>query len=370
MDRFPLALVFLTVTVAVAGVGAKFLRGELRTTQEWAFLARFCFLSHYGRFEYNIEYSKEFAYQNLLLYYDSDTQWPSVYKSNKTCEEKQSILKRELLQIVPLVPEELDSGCVEISRPKKKGPSSIFCNSSKSFRSARERWWFLAVSHCNFSKGLSIKYSFLMTNGAPGDYWHEHFSADEFYIMPLLMGFSMLYILVILAAVVCCKELKTRQLLHSTYKLFFCSVVLQEVGIFVQSIAYIQFAVSGLDSVTIRDIGRLCESASEIVFLLVLLLLAKGYTVTRGRLRLASSVKLTIFMYMYTACYCFLFLFEKQYFDPGEVLYIYESPAGYGLIGLRIVAWWMFIYSTIFTLKHYPEKATFYYPFNLIGTLW
>lgn len=49
---------------------------------------------------------------------------------------------------------------------------------------------------------------------------------------------------------------------------------------------------------------------------------------------------------------------------------MYESPAGYGLITLRIIAWWMFIYSTVFTLKHYPEKATFYYPFNIIGTLW
>lgn len=26
--------------------------------QDWAFVARFCFLSHYGRFEYSIEYSK------------------------------------------------------------------------------------------------------------------------------------------------------------------------------------------------------------------------------------------------------------------------------------------------------------------------
>ncbi|KAL0281143.1 UNVERIFIED_CONTAM: hypothetical protein PYX00_002219 [Menopon gallinae] len=59
-----------------------------------------------------------------------------------------------------------------------------------------------------------------------------------------------------------------------------------------------------------------------------------------------------------------------SFFDPGEVLYLYDSPAGYGLIILRIVAWWMFIYSTVFTLKHYPEKATFYYPFNIIGTLW
>lgn len=45
-------------------------------------------------------------------------------------------------------------------------------------------------------------------------------------------------------------------------------------------------------------------------------------------------------------------------FDPGEVLYLYESPAGYGLMVLRVFAWCMFVYSTIFTLKHYPEKVS------------
>ena len=29
-------------------------------------------------------------------------------------------------------------------------------------------------------QGLSMQYKFVMTNGQPGDYWHEHFSADEF----------------------------------------------------------------------------------------------------------------------------------------------------------------------------------------------
>lgn len=50
-------------------------------------------------------------------------------------------------------------------------------------------------------------------------------------------------------------------------------------------------------------------------------------------------------------------MISQQVFDPGEVLYLYESPAGYGLILLRIFAWCMFVYSTIITLKHYPEKV-------------
>lgn len=68
--------------------------------------------------------------------------------------------------------------------------------------------------------------------------------------------------------------------------------------------------------------------------------------------------------------YYFERLHLLQVFDPGEVLYLYESPAGYGLMILRIAAWWIFEYSTLFTLKHYPEKSNFYTPFNLMGTLW
>ena len=31
-------------------------------------------------------------------------------------------------------------------------------------------------------------------------------------------------------------------------------------------------------------------------------------------------------------------------FDPGEVVYLYENPAGLGLIGIRGVCWLWFIY--------------------------
>ena len=53
-----------------------------------------------------------------------------------------------------------------------------------------------------------------------------------------------------------------------------------------------------------------------------------------------------------------------------QVLYIYESIAGYGLIILRTIGWCMFIYSTFFTLKHYPDKGGFYYPYFSFYTLW
>ncbi|XP_073978128.1 transmembrane protein 145-like isoform X2 [Rhodnius prolixus] len=346
---------------------SKYEEGVVITNEKWVFIARFCFLSEEGQFEYYIEYDKSFAPQNLLLYYDSEQQWPAVYKSNKSCQQKEAVLNRKLNQIIPLVENEYGSGCTENEENKTV---TLRCHQARRFHSSRERWWFLAISNCNSTKGLNIRYRFLMTNGPPGDYWHEHFSADEFYILPVLMAYCIVYILLVLAVIMCSMELKARQLLHSTYKLFAISVYLQEAGIFIQSLAYVRYAVDGVGIPRIRNLGRFCESASEVVYLVLLLLLAKGYTITRGRLRLASSVKLTIFMCIYVITYITLFIYERLFFDPGEVLYLYESPAGYGLIGLRIIAWWMFIYSTVFTLKHYPEKNSFYYPFNLIGTMW
>lgn len=53
-------------------------------------------------------------------------------------------------------------------------------------------------------------------------------------------------------------------------------------------------------------------SCSETCFLLTLLLLAKGYTITRGRLSLTASVKLTIFMCLYSITFIALFIYEAK----------------------------------------------------------
>lgn len=59
-----------------------------------------------------------------------------------------------------------------------------------------------------------------------------------------------------------------------------------------------------------------------------------------------------------------------QAFDPGEVLNLYESPAGFGLAALRCIGWAAFMISVIRTIRKYPEKRSFYFPFGFFGSLW
>ena len=62
---------------------------------------------------------------------------------------------------------------------EKKSTLIVSCRNFGGFTSSRERWWYIAISNCGSGKGLDVKYRFRMTNGPPGDFWHEHFSADE-----------------------------------------------------------------------------------------------------------------------------------------------------------------------------------------------
>lgn len=57
-------------------------------------------------------------------------------------------------------------------------------------------------------------------------------------------------------------------------------------------------------------------------------------------------------------------------FDPGDVLNLYESAAGYSLAGLRCFAWAFFMIACTTTIKKFPEKRQFYFPFGVLGSIW
>ncbi len=56
--------------------------------------------------------------------------------------------------------------------------------------------------------------------------------------------------------------------------------------------------------------GRLFEAGGTLVFLLMLILMGKGYTITRGRLSTSGSIKIAVFMTLFTITYIVLFIYE------------------------------------------------------------
>lgn len=60
------------------------------------------------------------------------------------------------------------------------------------------------------------------------------------------------------------------------------------------------------------NLGQLICGLSEISYLLLLVLMAKGYTITRARLKVGYTVKLTVFICCYFITFMALFIYQAQ----------------------------------------------------------
>lgn len=76
----------------------------------------------------------------------------------------------------------------------------------------------------------------------------------------------------------------------------------------VQTIVYTMYAMSGHSPHTTT--GELILGGSEVVFLALMLLMAKGYTITRARLSSRSMIRLATFLNVYIIAFMSLFIFQ------------------------------------------------------------
>ncbi|XP_076438636.1 transmembrane protein 145-like isoform X2 [Babylonia areolata] len=350
---------------------AKWLKSSVSTSADWSFLTRFCFLSEDGRFDFTFVYPQDYGTQQLLLYYDAPGQWESVYKSEKNCSARVSVLSKALNQIIDLTDVYTGSRSAGCQLFTQDGQPYYNCTDSVSFRASRERWWYIAVARCDPSKtGLQLDYTMHMMNGAPDDILHYELSADEFYILPVDITFLLVYVLLLVVSIICAVVLYNRQMLHTTYRMYVASLSLWLFGLLLLCIAWGRYSSSGWEEDPTEVTGRLFQAGSTVVFLLMLILMAKGYTITRGRLTQMSAIRLAVFFCVYVVVNIVLFVWEGVVFDEGFVLYFYESTPGYGLITMRLIGWLWFLYAVFFTMKHHQDKASFYIPFFIFYTIW
>lgn len=74
---------------------------------------------------------------------------------------------------------------------------------------------------------------------------------------------------------------------------------------------YALYARDGYSIESLKMAGKSLEAISTLIFLLLLILLAKGYTVTRARLKRKTAIKIACFMLVYTCVYIILFVLEQ-----------------------------------------------------------
>uniref|UniRef100_A0A1I7SSU0 GpcrRhopsn4 domain-containing protein n=1 Tax=Bursaphelenchus xylophilus TaxID=6326 RepID=A0A1I7SSU0_BURXY len=347
-------------------VAAKYSVGVISTDQNWVYLDRFCFVSNDGVLQYFFQYPVSHEIESIYLYFDTEDQWKAAYNSQKTCKEKEDLLDPSNNQIVHLTsdaPKYEDSSCKKVNIT---GEEWYQCMGNRSFYSQRPRWWYLALGNCDSTSGLYLEYSILMTNANITNRWFYHFSFDEFYALPLTIVFMVLELIILVISITFTYILKSRNMLHPTFKMFLHALIFDISCVIALWLHYDRYADDGRGFPLLKFVGIMFRQISVVTFITLLLLLAKGYTITRRKISFLSVMKLLLFVAAFFLGHVTMMLWEILIFDPAKVTYMSESLPAYILAVLRILAWLWYIRSSYVTVRKYPLKRLFYMSLSVL----
>ncbi|XP_072329709.1 transmembrane protein 145-like [Scyliorhinus torazame] len=346
-------------------VSGKYETGRIETDKTWVFLTKFCFLSDNGQINYHIRYAEEKHNVNLLFYYDEMTQWPSVYKnSSKDCWSKEAVAASRKNHLLNLTHSFLLSGCQMV---ETNDLNYTDCQKKINIHSARERWWFLALSNCR-GGGINLEYKITMSNGK--NLWRRHFSANQIGILEVHILSVLLFIITLGVCICFARHLKKRRLLHSSYQMLMASVVAEVLGHFFLCIHFGIYAMNGVGCESVKIIGRLLLVISYLLLVPMLLLMSHGFTITRTKIHHSSAVTVCLLVVTFALMYSWFFINEKHLIDPGKIQTVLESSVGYAVTALQFLTAFWFSQSTYNIMHHHPEKRPFYLLFFPAFTSW
>ncbi|XP_065198137.1 uncharacterized protein LOC135829679 [Sycon ciliatum] len=327
------------------------------------FLTRFCFEPG-GLLAINVTFPTSECCPKLLFYYNTPDQWSKVRKGNgDSCESRENVAvaRNNYISLSP----HLYAGCREVMLD---GILHIQCAGTTTFRTSWHEWWFIVLSNCDRNT-LSLTRHNLTMHNSPGIFTLE-FSADEFTILQTDIAFLALYTVIAAQCLMVARVLKMRRILHPSYHLYICSVLCSFIAVMFSTIHYAMFANDGVGFPGLDSAGEFFRFVGFSCFLFLLVLLAKGWTVTRARLTDKSAYRIAITFFVYCIVALIMYTWYAASDTKSEVLYVYASPPGYGLVGVFFIIYAWFCYAVAFSVKNNEDRRRFFKAFWLLYSPW
>jgi len=373
------ALKCLSLLLHLAG-GAVY-NGVVDSRASWQFLNRFCFnptpesvqvtdveaLKLYGLFSYTVYY-KIGDKPSLMIYYDGFDSWHKVTGADLTCEERRNISTAEV-HLWKRQGALIDAVKNDVSNYQIKVQGLVI------FRSAVPVYFFVAAANCPtgchsaFCEApVQIQYNIKFTNGK--QLFKEQFSCDEQGIMELRILFLIAYAFLSFVGVSIAYNLAKENKFHHTVRLLMYSIDLKLVGQICHLIDLSRYAHSGIGIAGFMVCGYMLEIVSEVMLVLLLIVLAKGWTIYRRKISASGRVKIAIYFTFFLVVSCIARAFSVAKFDPSRVVYYYESAPGKFLIAMWFLIWVWFLHASAMTFKDNKRKRRFYIKFCTLYGLW
>ena len=133
---------------------------------------------------------------------------------------------------------------------------------------------------------------------------------------------------------------------------------------------YIWYSSDGVGNMLFLFLARILQLSSETTFLVLLVLIAKGWTICCRKISARGRVKIAVFATVYAICWLLAVAYHHFVADKASTLHMYQSGFGYFLCALRFFALGWFWYSVSVTNKKYASKVAFYKKFAASFAMW
>jgi len=314
MNRFPfLSLLFCLFFLSLSlPCRAAIFTGTASSDTGFAFLARFCFdfdpdLNPAGEFSLEIDSDQSDSYK-WAIYDDESNSWPYVLSN------KNELNCQELSANGPQGPA---FGLGGFSKPVTMGtwPST---GNVPVYQKLRPRFWFLALVHCS-DQGVALPMNsvpfrahFLNTQE---DAWSREFGSNERGMNSLFLTFSLFYALFISVHLFGTVRLKRElSFVHPVIKLFTAALLIEFVSVIFYASHYLAFGSDGIGAPLLINFGGSFAALSRMLFILVLLLLAHGWTISIDRFEKRKTIAVVVAAFL--ALQIALLAYEWASFDP------------------------------------------------------
>jgi len=217
--------------------------------------------------------------------------------------------------------------------------------------------WYTMLSNCDDV----IDIDFVLTLLNPGGWWYAHFSVDEQGLLGMFVGWTLIYSATVLLFVFSqIKSLDKERGVHPFMALLTAALMLEYVGIICQTWHGWTYATDGEGLVVLQAVGEVLDACSNLVIMLLLLMMARGWTVSSAAQSVHSrhfSKDWIVSMSLFMTGFLSLFILERT----GRAIdarYCYDSDIGLLALMLRNA---VFIYFIISLLRSYRIEVRFFF---------
>eukprot|EP00499_Haloplacidia_sp_CaronLabIsolate_P003157 CAMPEP_0196770528 /NCGR_PEP_ID=MMETSP1104-20130614/1189_1 /TAXON_ID=33652 /ORGANISM="Cafeteria sp., Strain Caron Lab Isolate" /LENGTH=413 /DNA_ID=CAMNT_0042140641 /DNA_START=67 /DNA_END=1308 /DNA_ORIENTATION=+ len=347
-----LRLIFVgLLAAAFMGVQAEVVLRNVHTTDSFVFLGKFCFdFTPPGTVSGTLDLVLETKEEGLQLAFfdDEENSWPAVYGSSLSCSDKLSLAKNP------------------------PGPVQAVSNGWKYhlsvLESLRPRFWYAVLAKCDKEGAEPLRFSYQLTFLNEGV---SHFSSEDEGLLSMYALFLIVWCLGAAAQGYALNLIRqSGERVHPVVALLSLAIGFEVASLALFSLHWLVYSGNGIGLVDALTFGQFCSVTSLLLLTGLLMLLAKGWTISTEVLDNRAEVALP--MILLAIGYLILEAWGSIMRDQATTLFIFDTAAGWLIVLLHIGLFLWFTWRThqTYEAESDPEKRQFYERFRLVFGAW